>query len=367
MKRKVDYSEMQWPSFNDHMKEVVLQQRDEVIRTLSGRGKYRLCGAYEHLQVSPQEWAKMTPNQRKRHIKKFDDAAQASLRPSSSSRTASSCSILSSEPSSSNTTPANEKFLSVLCEDSGIENIPFATLHSIWVKAEEYLNSSSDVVAAPGEDKKARMVTSKSNVTPHFVRCLSSGQYVCDNSCMQWKSSNLCSHVIAVAELNGELGVFLQWYKATNQQPNITSLAMINLPAGRGRKGGIPKRKGRNVQSAVPEVFIPRPGTCKKTLSSQQGHIITGGRPRSEQACTSDPQAMIASPLPQQPVIYPPVSQMAISSSNPVLAQMVSCNVGPLVNPTVSVSQAATIAPNTFCSQDRRKYQGMPRLSDIFA
>jgi hypothetical protein len=145
IKRKVDYSETQWSLFNDRMKELVFEQRDEVIRAISGRGEYRLCKGYEYLQILPQEWAKMTPDQRKRHIKKFDAAAlriQTSHGSGSTqNETAStSCSLLS-EPCCSNTPLShsiNEKYLSIPCEDSGIENLPFATLHSMWVKAEEY-------------------------------------------------------------------------------------------------------------------------------------------------------------------------------------------------------------------------------------
>lgn len=358
MKRKVDYSETQWSLFNDHMKELVLEQRDEVIRALSGRGKYQLCKPYEHLQVQPQEWVKMTSDQRKRHIKEFDAAA---MRGSGSTQNRSenlvSTSPSLSKPSGSSTAShhnANQKYLSVLCEDSGIENVPFATLHSIWVKAEEYLNSPSDIVTAPGGDRKAKMVSSKSSITPHFVRYLSSGQYACDNSCMQWKSSQLCSHVVAVAELNAELDPFLQWYKSSNQQPNITSLAMNNLPAGRGRKGGIPKRKRAN-QPVVTEVLVKRPGTCKTPLTQVHG-------PASFTATPLQPQPVVTPPVSQRPVIVPVVqqqparipvsqaaissSQAAISSSNPVLAQVVSCNVGPLITHTVALPATAPIVPN---------------------
>lgn len=315
LKRKVDYSATQWPLFNDCMKEIVVEQRDEIVRALSGRGKYQFCKPYEHLQVLPQEWAKMTPDQRKRLIKKFDDAA---VRVQTSHRASVSTSgSLSSQPSTSDAA-SNEKYLSVVCEDSGIENIPFVTLHSIWVKAEEYLNSSSDIVAAPGGNKKAKMVSSKSSITPHFVRCLSSGQYVCDNNCLQWKSSQICAHVVAVAELNGELNPFLQWYKSSNQQPNITALAMNKLPAGRGCKGGVPKRK--RTQTVSPEVFVQRPGTCKPPQIPITGTSSEG-------------------------LVSPPVTQVAISSSNPIFAQVLSCDVASLSH-VVGPSPAASVAPN---------------------
>ena len=56
------------------MKELIDRQRDDVVRTLSGRGQYRLCEPYKRLQIHPQEWVKMTPDQRKQVPKRFDDA-----------------------------------------------------------------------------------------------------------------------------------------------------------------------------------------------------------------------------------------------------------------------------------------------------
>ena len=45
------------------------------------------------------------------------------------------------------------------------------------MKALEYVLSSSDVVAAPGGDPKAKMVSSRSGTSPHYVQALASGQY----------------------------------------------------------------------------------------------------------------------------------------------------------------------------------------------
>ena len=59
----------------------------------------------------------------------------------------------------------------------------------------------------------------------------------------------------SVAETNGELLKFLEWYSAAGNEPNISILAMQGLPSGRGRKGGHPKRK-RTKESKVPETFV---------------------------------------------------------------------------------------------------------------
>ena len=123
----------------------------------------------------------------------------------------------------------------------------------MWEKAERLLSSSTEITPAPGSDPKARMVLSLTSDTPHFVRCKANGQYVCDSACIRWTSANICSHTLAVAETNGELLKFLQWYTAMGNAPNISVLAMQGLPSGRGRKGGQPKRKRKK---AVPETLV---------------------------------------------------------------------------------------------------------------
>ena len=131
---------------------------------------------------------------------------------------------------------------------------------------EKYLLSSTSVLPAPGNDPKSKMVMSRSSPTPHFVRVISSGQYVCDKQCLQWSSSMICSHILVAAEVNGELLQFLQWYVQSNQEPNITKLANMGLPSGRGRKGGVPKRKRGKSKADTPDIIVKRPATRPQPL-----------------------------------------------------------------------------------------------------
>ena len=62
MKCKVSFKESEWPHFNDQVKELVEQQREEVIRALSGRGQYRLSQQFSHFSVSAAKCAKMSVN-----------------------------------------------------------------------------------------------------------------------------------------------------------------------------------------------------------------------------------------------------------------------------------------------------------------
>ena len=100
------------------------------------------------------------------------------------------------------------------------------------------------------------MASSFSSKTPHFVSSRFGGQYVCDSACIHWNSAKICSHTLAVAESNGELNQFLQWYSISGVSPNITRLGMEGLPKGRaGQKGGRSKRK-RTRSDARPEHLV---------------------------------------------------------------------------------------------------------------
>ena len=50
VKQKINFKQTKWPEFNHKLKELVNRQREECIRALSGRGKYKLCTSYDHLQ-----------------------------------------------------------------------------------------------------------------------------------------------------------------------------------------------------------------------------------------------------------------------------------------------------------------------------
>ena len=120
---------------------------------------------------------------------------------------------------------------------------------------------------------------------PHLVQCKGNGQYVCDSSCFQWKSAWICSHVVAVAELQGELVKFLQWYCKAGVQPNITTVAMEGLPAGHGRKGGRakPKRQRLDTRDVLTDIncqarnFTTAGEVGHSTLAFPEQHLISPG------------------------------------------------------------------------------------------
>ena len=67
--------------------------------------------------------------------------------------------------------------------------------------------------------------------------------------------------------MNGDLCSFLQWYNTSGTEPNITALAMSGLPSGRGRKGGVPRRK----RTQKKDVSVEHVTLRQATVSSANG------------------------------------------------------------------------------------------------
>ena len=104
---------------------------------------------------------------------------------------------------------AQDRHLSIRVEDSGITTIPHVTLDALCVKAEQILHLGNVITPAPGEKKKKNKdgtIILTSNTMPCANQV--NGQYVFDSACLQWASSQICSHTIAAAESNGELAFF---------------------------------------------------------------------------------------------------------------------------------------------------------------
>ena len=88
------------------------------------------------------------------------------------------------------------KQLSTSARSYGISTLPFATLNAMWSEAEEYLNSSNNVVQAPGDNPKSKMVTSRTGNTPHSVRVLSHSQYMFAIKTVCSGAHHICSHTL---------------------------------------------------------------------------------------------------------------------------------------------------------------------------
>ena len=75
----------------------------------------------------------------------------------------------------------------------------------MWGKAESRLSTANAITPASEGCVKAKMVLSSLSEFHHLVRERSSGRYECDEN---WSSYGVCSHSIAVAEVNNDLDEF---------------------------------------------------------------------------------------------------------------------------------------------------------------
>ena len=93
-------------------------------------------------------------------------------------------------------------------------SIPLPCLKGIWQKATDLFKSPGNIVPAPGHPPSARMAA----------------------DCFNFKSMVICSHVVAVANLNECLPQFISSFSKSREKPNFRKLVLHGMPSGTGRK-----------------------------------------------------------------------------------------------------------------------------------
>ncbi len=241
LKRKVSYKQSELPAFIDHVKQLINEQEKEVERAVIKRGKYRFRKQYRFLEVEEGKWFTMSSEQRQRHLAKVQSAAVSDACEPGVEPADGAGSSLDIQCGRGN---ALSKALSVNVEAAvKAVNLPLTCVERMWLKAAELIHKEHAIVPAPGQSPEAKMVLSYSGKSPHMVTPIKGGGFSCDSNCANWKSLGICSHSIAVAEINGKLSEFVAFVQKKKKRPNITKLTTASMPKGRGRKGGVPPRK----------------------------------------------------------------------------------------------------------------------------
>ena len=164
--------------------------------------------------------------------------------------------------------------------------IPEHVLEAIWKKAADLTKEQAAILQAPGGT--GFLVKSNSNPRPHFITVKRSGQYCCDSECPNWKSLCMCAHSVAVAEKEGDLERFIEWFKQAKKAPNLTKLVTTKMPKGRGHKGGVaPSKKKRKVTSAE---RIPFTAVCGMS-NSQNSASTSPLNPEESTSHVNQPQS----------------------------------------------------------------------------
>ena len=255
LKRKVDYKKNELPNFIQHLKEVIDEQQREIERAVIRRGKYEFKEEYRFLEVDESKWFQMTKQQREKHMKKVADTSLKGYELDVCTE---------SKPSS----------LSITAEEchSGDHKVPLASIQGIWKKAEELLAQPNAVVTAPGFDASVKMVASKSGKRPHLVKSGKGGRVSCDSDCPNWRSLNICSHTVAVAETNNCLPQYIDFYRKSKHLPSITQLVLTGLPTGIGKKGNRISRKRKNTE-VTDRIPVSTASSVPSTIATSHSRV----------------------------------------------------------------------------------------------
>ncbi len=247
LKQKVDYKKNNLPDFIEKVKQLIVEQHNEIQRAVINQGKYQFQSQYRFLMVPESQWFMMTSAQRTKHMSKVKSLPVLSP-----------CSDVLAEDNTKHPQPSGAEIqqqhatVSTLSVDANTfakgVHVPLTCVEGMFRKAIELLNDSEAVTAAPGSCHESRMVLSYSGKIPHLVKPTKGG-YCCDSNCANWKSIGFCSHCIAVAELHGKLSQYASSLRKKKKVPNITKLVTSNMPSGRGRKGTVAPRRCKSFQS----------------------------------------------------------------------------------------------------------------------
>ena len=180
----------------------------------------------------------MSVSQREKHLAKFGNVLLSMSNNEGHDFT--SITYLSHDPSISATLSVQlESFVSNV-------HIPMNYIEGILNKAANIRKTKDAIVPAPGV-KNGKFVLSYRGTNPHLVVAKTSTVFACNADCPNWKGLGICAHSVAVAELSNILPEFNEKPKKAKRDPNLTHLADVTLPKGRGRKGGQqPQKRQRN-------------------------------------------------------------------------------------------------------------------------
>ena len=114
------------------------------------------------------------------------------------------------------------------------------------------------------------------------------GSLKCDRACVNF-STNICEHVLGVAQVRDSFREFLNWYKSSKKGPQLLEMALGSGPKNAGKKPS--RRKRTNKQK--PEVTKVVDLLEQRTFPEQFLVSAPSFRPNAmtvppQAACTSD-------------------------------------------------------------------------------
>jgi len=236
----------------------------------------------------------MSEEQRKKAFEKF-----YVLRPGRSSLT--SKSYLDDPASGDAACTETPCLISVAPKDTQILHIPFQKLKGIFSKSSQIISSAAREIHL-FSDSVYYVASKSSSDNPHKVIQKGNGKFTCDTSCVNWTTYKFCVHTLVAVEVSQETGAFLNKV-AMEAKPDATSLALLDMPKGRGkkaaekatgrRKGGPTRRKSEVVEKYM---YITPPATTARTTTSPMVHKLLLQKvvalPPKGQLCQQEPSCL---------------------------------------------------------------------------
>ena len=119
-------------------------------------------------------------------------------------------------------------------KDCKIDKVPPSTLEVTFEKVASLIQINVLVITKPGSSYGLYIVAGTCNRT-FYVTPGKRGSFKCDRTCIN-STTNICEHVIAVAEKCGKLSDFVQWFKRSKSRPSMIGLALNGAPKSVGKK-----------------------------------------------------------------------------------------------------------------------------------
>lgn len=227
---------------------IIDQQLKEMTRAIQGLGEYRLADNIKHLACTPNEWSKMTPEQRRALNSKV-------LK----------CDV---QPDEDAETDCDLPELSISIAEIPRTELPTYIWRDIWQKARIILKKYAIL---PLENGK-HCVTEFDKA---FNVTYSSKEAKC--SCKQFQQTfGLCPHIVSVAETEKSLVAFITKYVSVRDKASKAIAA--DVPAKAGMKPGSKKRKGRQnipkkpITEEIPVADFSQPPPPSKRQFTEYWH-----------------------------------------------------------------------------------------------
>ena len=221
-------------SFCVALQDLIEMHEKEVELAVVGKGEYRICPAYQNLQVTPAQWVRMISKQQKHTLQKIHTTNV------NDTSTTSELQV---------TRAVSEEIYPILGEilEAGVDWLPQDVLAQKIRKAGVIHDAGTAIELSSDGTITTVIVPSRSNPKqPHIVNIYPNRKCECDKSCPGFSVEEICTHVLVACLKMSGLKDFLNWFvtaKRRTGEVNYTRAVSFGMPVGRGRKGEAPPQK----------------------------------------------------------------------------------------------------------------------------